>query len=508
MKKSPKHIETLLDSNISTNQPFQKLASKAMKAQDIKCNFKQLIDIIQDGIWITNSKDTICCSNEAMSLIAGIPSEQIIGNNIYKDFPKQTIENLIPLYEKAKLSKKPQWYDITVITPSNKQSYQTGWLVPQFENGIYLGMLCTVHDNSEEKTSKLVLAKSEKQYRHLVESLSQGLGYYEPNGRVIFFNKVAAKNMGGKPEDFVGKSFTELYGEEAGKVYLNRLKAACKTDEVLEYVDEVNLPNGHFWFKSLYSRILDENNDISGIQVISSDITKNKETEKKLTFLNSTLNAAQEMAKVGYWSFDIKTQIPSWSDQMFIVCGYKKENGVPNYEDHKLTWHPDDWDMFDKAVQACGKGTPYNIIVRIYFPSDKSYHYVNTQGFPKYDENGNIYELFGTSQDITDIKLAEEKIIKSEIKYETLINKMMNAFALHEMIYNKNGKGIDYKFLEVNPAWEKIVGMKAKDVIGKTIKEIMPNIESSWIEVYNRVVKTGISEEFINHNKATNKCSV
>jgi PAS domain S-box-containing protein len=113
---------------------------------------------------------------------------------------------------------------------------------------------------------------------------------------------------------------------------------------------------------------------------------------------------------------------------------------------------------------------------------------------------------------ITEIKNAELEIIKTkdlavenEAKYKELFVKMMNAFALHEMIFNEKGEPIDYKFLEVNPAWEKIVGIKAEMVINKTIREIMPEVEDSWIQVYGRVVKTGIPEEFEDYNKATQK---
>jgi len=94
---------------------------------------------------------------------------------------------------------------------------------------------------------------------------------------------------------------------------------------------------------------------------------------------------------------------------------------------------------------------------------------------------------------------------ESEEKYRTLINKMMNAFGLHEMIFDDRGEPIDYRFLEVNPAWEKTVGIKAEMVIGKTIREIMPNIEERWIQFYGSIVKAGIPQEIEDYNAATNK---
>jgi len=128
----------------------------------------------------------------------------------------------------------------------------------------------------------------------------------------------------------------------------------------------------------------------------------------------------------------------------------------------------------------------------------------NTNGEPLY--------FLGNVQDITERKMMEfelietkEKAEKNEQKYKNLFTNMMNGFGIHEMIFNENGEPIDYVFLEVNPAWEKLVNAKADLVIGKRIKEFMPYIEPSWIERYGKIVKTGIPEEFTDYNEATKK---
>ncbi|MFZ3383859.1 MAG: PAS domain-containing protein, partial [Candidatus Methanoperedens sp.] len=157
-----------------------------------------------------------------------------------------------------------------------------------------------------------------------------------------------------------------------------------------------------------------------GVVITYNDITPRKQAEAELLLLNQTLKAAQNMAKVGYWIYDIKTRMPIWSEQMFVVFGVDPKNGVPHYDEHRKIWHPDDWELFNNSVQECEKGKPYNIVVRVIFP-DKSTHYINTQGFPRYNEKGEIYELFGTSQDITEHKIAEEELLKHREHLEELV---------------------------------------------------------------------------------------
>ena len=142
---------------------------------------------------------------------------------------------------------------------------------------------------------------------------------------------------------------------------------------------------------------------------LRQEITQRKRAEEALRNSKATLELAQKMAGLGYWSYNIETEMPTWSREMYVVLGADPEQGQPSYEDHKKTWHPDDWDMFDQAVQdAIQLGKTYNIVIRVIFP-DHSIHYVNTQGYPRYDEDGKITELYGTSQDITERMQKEEE---------------------------------------------------------------------------------------------------
>jgi PAS domain S-box-containing protein len=99
---------------------------------------------------------------------------------------------------------------------------------------------------------------------------------------------------------------------------------------------------------------------------------------------------------------------------------------------------------------------------------------------PQKDHAGHVTFVLGIWRDIT-----EQKKIKTN--YINVFNQMVNGFAHHEIICDDSGHPVDYRFLAVNPAFERLAGRTQEEIVGKTIKEILPNTESAWIEAYGRV---------------------
>lgn len=84
-------------------------------------------------------------------------------------------------------------------------------------------------------------------------------------------------------------------------------------------------------------------------------------------------------------------------------------------------------------------------------------------------------------------------------KYRKLLAKMPDAFAYHQVIYDRVGNPVDYLFLEINDAFEQLTGLKREAVIGKRVTEVHPEIGESafnWVGVYGQVAMDGESTRF------------
>ena len=102
-------------------------------------------------------------------------------------------------------------------------------------------------------------------------------------------------------------------------------------------------------------------------------------------------------------------------------------------------------------------------------------------------------------------KSTEAALLQSEMRYRSMIQSMTEGFALHKMIYDENGKPADYVFLEVNPAFETLTGLKMENILGKTAKTVIPELEPYWIETYDQITRTGQSRHLEHFASALGK---
>jgi PAS domain S-box-containing protein len=85
---------------------------------------------------------------------------------------------------------------------------------------------------------------------------------------------------------------------------------------------------------------------------------------------------------------------------------------------------------------------------------------------------------------------------KGDEKYRILFDRMRDGFALCELIPDHDNRPVDFRYLEVNPAYERITGLRSADIVGRTAREVSPDIEDFWLENFERVALTGESTSF------------
>jgi PAS domain S-box-containing protein len=293
---------------------------------------------------------------------------------------------------------------------------------------------------------------------------------------------------------------------------------ALKTDKKAEDIVVLELPSGERrWIDvkatpfTVQSKSTTTDAPERNVLVVFSNITKHILNEKKTLQTQQLLRASLESpkgmiimaidAQYQYLFFNsVHKNAMQFAYDKDVEIGMNILDCITSEEDRKKSKI-----NYDQALAGESHST-----IEVYGDDNKAYY----ESFynPIRDENQKIIGVSVFARDITDRtkaeaeqKQAEDSSRISEQKYRSLFNSMLEGFALHEIICDSAGKPIDYRFVDMNPAFEKLTGLKKNDVIGKTVKEIMPQIEPSWIEKYGNVALTGAPISFDNLSASLNR---
>ncbi|HEY1023345.1 MAG TPA: PAS domain-containing protein, partial [Flavisolibacter sp.] len=157
--------------------------------------------------------------------------------------------------------------------------------------------------------------------------------------------------------------------------------------------------------------------------------------------------------------------------------------------------------LFDEVVRT---GKPYigkAVPVVTQRQNREEVHYFDMVYQPYYDEGSEKPSgVFTLSYDVTELVEARKRVEENEEKYRSLFESMDQGFCVLEMIFDEKGRPVDYRFLEANPVFEELTGLK--NSLGKTARELVPNLESHWFTLYGNVALTGKAIRFTEGSEA------
>ncbi len=107
--------------------------------------------------------------------------------------------------------------------------------------------------------------------------------------------------------------------------------------------------------------------------------------------------------------------------------------------------------------------------------------------------------------EIAERQQAQMALSESENRYHSLFNSMTEGFALHELVLDAQGQPCDYRFLDANPSFEHLTGLKRAELIGQLQSVVLPGEDPFWLQTYSRVVLSGESIHLENYSRVIQK---
>jgi PAS domain S-box-containing protein len=216
---------------------------------------------------------------------------------------------------------------------------------------------------------------------------------------------------------------------------------------------------------------------------LRNELKERRKSEEALQKSQLALLEAQQVARVGSWEYDVRTDKSTWSNEMFRIFGRDQSLGEPSWLEHRSSIHPDDWNDVDAAVQSAIKdGTPYSVEFRTVHP-DGTILWAWTVGKPEQDSYGQVFRIYGTVQEISDRKQAEEAIRKNEERFKQV------AEGSGTWIWEVDANGL---YTYVNDYEETILGYTPEEVVGKKhfydffAPEIKDDLKKQAFEVFSQ----------------------
>jgi two-component system, cell cycle sensor histidine kinase and response regulator CckA len=206
-----------------------------------------------------------------------------------------------------------------------------------------------------------------------------------------------------------------------------------------------------------------------------------RESEHKLA-------EAQRITHVGYWDRDFDTDHVAWSDETFRIFGLTPEPRSLTVDEVLALIHPDDRQpVLDNVADALDNGHRLDVEYRVMRP-DGTTRFVHNQADVRYDESGRPRHIFGTVQDITERKQAQQALIASH----SLLNAIVEGTS--DAVFVKDRQG---RYLTINAAGARFIGKRVDEVIGNDDAALFtPETAQRIMERDRQVIATGESHIF------------
>ena len=210
-----------------------------------------------------------------------------------------------------------------------------------------------------------------------------------------------------------------------------------------------------------------------------NQLTRAFKAETALRASREVLSLAMRGGRMGAWSRDIVTNKVWWSRNWKRSSGYRR--GLDGSDAAFFAYvHENDRPGVAHATETTlATGDDYVIEFRIRDASGE-WRWIEGRGKPSYGEDGRIVTLHGVCIDITAHKAIKQSLRESEARYHTLFESIDEGFCIIEVIFDATRKPVDYRFVEVNPAFVEHTGLT--DALGKTMRELVPDHDAHWFE--------------------------
>jgi len=463
--------------------------------------YRALIETVPYGIQEVSLEWVVLYCNSACDRMLGYQRGERIGRSVLDLLPTPEEVDVFCQYFQVSIDEQlPPQPLITQHQTANGRIFdvQIDWDYKRDANRDIVGIISVTTDITERRRYEETLRTARDELeRRVVERTAELEAIFDNTQFLIAyldaeFNFLTANRAwsdasvaGTCPRFATGQNFFDVYPDDELRTVFQSVIASSEphSEWAKPFINSLDAEQGTAYWNWTLAPVKGRTGNVVGLVMTLLDVTHRVLADETIRKSEERLQAAQEMAHLGNWDWNLETSHIDWSDEMFRIFEVDVERFNGSFLRFLEVVHPDDRkvvsDTFANAMENNGR---YSIDYRVVLDSGVE-KFLHGQAQVTFDESGKAASISGTTQDVTERKQAEEELRQSESMQRALLE------AIPDMIFRV---GQDGTLLDFIPAADTRPYLPPSDFLGKKMEDVLPHdVGRLCAESHLRAAETG-----------------
>jgi len=454
--------------------------------------FKDLINNIGAAIYLAQDRKFIFV-NPFFEFLSGYSTAELIGHNtldfVHPDDRETVREKAIDALKESG-SRAPS-YEYRFI----QKSGEIMWVIERISSIKYRGrnaVLGSFMVITRRKMLEEALRKSEDKYRNILQQMQEPYFERDLEGHYTFANDAMCTITGYPREELIGMHLSKLVPAEEREKLLNVLKYVLATGKpgkthIFSIIRKDGSPR---YVETSVALIRDDSGRPTGYSCVARDYTEQKQLFDALSESEERHRRMLDQLQDSYCEVDLKGNFTYVNSTMCDNLGFSREEMIgKNYVEFIPANEIED--MFKAFNQVYLTGVPNPRYQHTVIRRNGELIFTETSVDLARDKQGNAIGFRALARDVTERKKLEEKLVRSEERYRTILSEIEDAY------YEVDLKG---NFTFVNRACARDLRYSEEELIGINFGQVVPEDEASTIyNNFNQVYRTGEANHGFSH---------
>ena len=451
-------------------------------------------DVVPDWIALIDADCTVRRVNAAMAAAFGVSPEELVGEKCHElvhgtEGPILECPHMRLLRDSGQPTEER-------VAMADKGLFDVRCAPLRDAAGVIVGSVHMAHDVTPRVRAQDEQRELANHLQQVIDSIPAPVFQKDGAGVYRLVNEAFARAVGRERFDLLGKTAFDLYPEGLASGYDENDRALMSEGgQDVRVIDEIYADGEARRVELHRSVYADLAGRPAGIVGVEFDVTERELAEAALRSTQAGLVRAQQIGRMGSWEWDIPGQRLEWSDEMYRIWGVERGAALTP-ETIVARIHPDDRAANRAMLDRLSRGADSaELDVRVVWPDGAVRHLHQTTEVES-GPDGAPRRAFGITQDVTELVTTQATLDRREALVRGLFDTMPSGCTVYE-VHGDGRSGADYVVKDMNHTGLAIEGRTRENVVGKSLKDLRPQIdEYGLVDVFWRVWRTGDPEHF------------